>query len=367
VSGTGAAEFIVATRKRKPIKKSGLPRKRATQVLKRSAKNAAKQGKGRGPAIAISARDKQAGKWFEKLVALQARLRGPAGCPWDREQTHASLRKFLVEETYEVLDSMESGDPGHFSSELGDLLLQVIFHSILAEETGAFTISDVIESVHTKMVRRHPHVFGDVRANNSEEVLTNWEQIKSEERSAEQSKRAQAAGAPVLSDPGYQVASAVSVLDGVPKSLPAALEAYQLTRRAARIGFDWDDLRGIFEKMDEEKAEIVESLGAMARNSSGQALKSRSPDELTLSGLARLEEEVGDLLFAAVNVARFVGTDPEIALKRANRKFLQRFQWMESAAQAEGKKFADLPRERMEALWNLSKRRRDPSKSADTR
>src|SRR5277367_2938249 len=141
-----------------------------------------------GPDIPITARDKRAGKWFEKLVALQARLRGPGGCPWDREQTHESLRKFLIEETYEVLDAMESSDAKKFYSELGDLLLQVIFHSILAEETGAFTISDVIESVHTKMVRRHPHVFGNAKAKDSKEVLKNWEQIKAEERKAERAR-----------------------------------------------------------------------------------------------------------------------------------------------------------------------------------
>ena len=311
--------------------------------------------------IPITGRDKRAGKWFEKLIALQARLRGPGGCPWDREQTHASLRKFLIEETYEVLDAMESGDAHHFSSELGDLLLQVIFHSILAEETGAFTISDVIESVHTKMVRRHPHVFGDVKAKNSKEVLKNWEQIKSEERAEKTARRSAQPSVPGSPEPS---SGSASILADVPKSLPAALEAYQLTRRAARIGFDWDDLRGIFEKIDEEKAEIVESLGALTKNSSREAIKSQSPKELAPSDLAHLEEEVGDLLFAAVNVARFVGTDPEIALKHANRKFLRRFQWMESAARAEGTKFADLPRERMEVLWDLSKRQSNPAKSA---
>src|ERR1700683_4650650 len=164
------------------------------------------------PHIAINARDRAAGRWFEKLVALQARLRGPNGCPWDREQTHESLRKFLIEETYEVLDAMESGDPRKFSEELGDLLLQVVFHSILAEESGGFTMSDVIESVHTKMVRRHPHVFGSVKAGSSAAVLKNWEQIKAEERAAE--------GKPS----GKDAAAADSILGGVPRSLPAVLE-----------------------------------------------------------------------------------------------------------------------------------------------
>jgi tetrapyrrole methylase family protein/MazG family protein len=282
--------------------------------------------------IAITARDRAAGKWFEKLVALQARLRGANGCPWDREQTHESLRKFLIEETYEVLDAMESGDPRKFSSELGDLLLQVVFHAILAEETGSFTISDVIESVHTKMVRRHPHVFGSTKADTSAEVLKSWEQIKAEERAEERSANGKTAGNSVTAD---------SILGGVPRSLPAVLEAYQLTRRASHVSFDWENLGGIFDKLDEEKRE----LAAVAPPDRASATKPS----------ARLEEEVGDLLFVGVNVARFLGVDPEIALKSANRKFKQRFQWMESAAAREGRRFADLPRERMEELWNEAK------------
>ena len=282
-------------------------------------------------------RDKLAGKWFEKLVALQARLRSANGCPWDREQTHESLRKFLIEETYEVLDAMETGDAREFSAELGDLLLQVIFHSILAEEAGKFTISDVIESVHTKMVRRHPHVFGDTRATNSAEVLKNWEQIKA-------SERAEAHGGKKSADLSED--SAASILAGVPRSLPAVLEAYQLTRRASRVGFDWDDLSGILDKLDEEKREL-QSLFA-------SDTKDLSAAEQRAAG-ARLEEEVGDLLFAGVNIARFLGIDPEIALKKANRKFTERFHFMEAAAACEGKQFANVSRERKEELWNSAK------------
>jgi tetrapyrrole methylase family protein / MazG family protein len=282
--------------------------------------------------ILISARDRAAGKWFEQLVALQARLRGPNGCPWDREQSHESLRKFLIEETYEVLDAMESGDPRKFSGELGDLLLQVVFHSILAEESGAFTMSDVIESVHSKMVRRHPHVFGSAKAGTSAAVLKNWEQIKAEERAAEGKVSISASTVPD------------SLLGGVPRSLPAVLEAYQLTRRASHVGFDWENLAGIFEKLDEERGEIESTL----KSAAPEKLKTKAPD-------AHLEEEVGDLLFVAVNIARFLGVDPEIALKSANRKFKRRFQWMESAAAREGRSFADLPRERMEQLWNQAK------------
>ena len=273
-----------------------------------------------------------AGDWFQKLVALQTQLRAPGGCPWDREQTHESLRRFLVEETYEVLDAMESGDSRDFAGELGDLLLQVVFHSVLAEEAGRFTIADVIETIHTKMVRRHPHVFGDVKVGSSAEVLKNWEQLKKEERSAQ--------GKTLKSDDDL-------ILAGVPRSLPAALEAYQLTRRAAHIGFDWDDLAGIFEKIDEEKRELLAVLGQPGGDG--------KPGSVARPKHATVEEEAGDLLFAAVNVARFLGVDPEIALKKANRKFKERFAAMEAAAKREGERLADLPRARMEELWEEAK------------
>ena len=295
----------------------------------RPAKKAKKRTTRSRAKIRITARHRAAGKWFEKLVALQARLRGPGGCPWDREQTHESLRRFLIEEAYEVLDAMEEGGPKEFASELGDLLLQVVFHSILAEETGAFTISDVIESVHTKMVRRHPHVFGNVSAKTSGEVLKNWEQIKREERAEE--------GSPVED----------SILAGVPRSLPGVLEAQELTKRAAKIGFDWENLAGILEKLDEEKRELSALMPAERAGLKPAPTKDKSAH--------RLEEEVGDLLFTGVNIARFLGADSEIALKAANRKFRRRFQWMESAVARQGVDLSDLPRERMEELWDESK------------
>src|SRR5271155_1512347 len=280
------------------------------------------------PRIPLNRRDILAGEWFAKLVALQARLRAPNGCPWDREQTHASLRKFLIEETYEVLDAMESSDPHEFASELGDLLLQITFHSILAEETGAFTISDVIESIHSKMVRRHPHVFGDTKAKDSAAVLKNWEQIKAAERANVNGKEGKASQADGAND---KDAATESILSGVPRSLPGVLEAYQLTRRAAHIGFDWDNLEGIFEKLDEEKREILASLEAVAPSSAPAARRAKPAAAPPTSAAARptkhpaaqtseaaqapvgarhavpasahLEEEGGDLLFAAVNVA----------------------------------------------------------------
>jgi len=288
---------------------------------------------------ARSRKDRAAGKSFEKLVALQARLRAPGGCPWDREQTHESLRKFLVEETYEVLDAMESGDAREFSSELGDLLLQVVFHSTLAEEAGRFTITDVIESIHDKLVRRHPHVFAKVKAATSADVLKNWEQLKAAERAGE--------GKPAVSSGGTE-----SILSGIPRSLPGVLEAYQLTRRASHIGFDWDDLQGILEKLEEEKHELLRALPVSALESrAGTGRRAAVGAELN----SRMEEETGDLLFAAVNIARFLGVDPEIALKKANQKFKQRFNWMEAAAKRGGSRLADVPRDRMEELWNEAK------------
>jgi MazG family protein len=297
-------------------------------------------------------------------VALQARLRGPGGCPWDREQTHGSLRKFLIEETYEVLDAMDGGDARKFSSELGDLLLQIVFHSILAEETGSFTMSKVIESVHAKMVRRHPHVFGQTKATTAADVLKNWEQLKAAERAEDDVATGKSGPA--------ENGAKESVLAGIPHSLPAVLEAYQLTRRAAHVGFDWDNLEGILDKLDEEKRELksilVRSEDATAREPVGKA--SGSSGRAGNAGFKRaparqkaavktvapsVEEEVGDLLFVGVNIARFLGVDPEIALKKANRKFKRRFEWMESVAAREGRRFADLPRDRMEEFWAESK------------
>jgi tetrapyrrole methylase family protein/MazG family protein len=268
-----------------------------------------------------------AGEWFEKLAAVQARLRAPDGCPWDREQTHASLRTYLIEEAYEVLEALESGDDGKFAEEMGDLLLQIVFHSQIAKEEGRFTVSDVIREVHDKMVRRHPHVFGEKRAKDSAEVLKNWEQIKKEERIAAGKK------AGVESKDEKKPAS---LLDGVSKALPAALEGLHLTRRAARIGFDWENVEGVFDKLSEESGELREVVNA--------------------KDAGRTEEEMGDLLFAAVNLARFLHVDPEIALKKANAKFSARFRQMEKLAGERGKALADVPREEMERLWEEVKK-----------
>jgi MazG family protein len=268
------------------------------------------------------------GQWFEKLVAVQARLRAPNGCPWDREQTHQSLRTYLVEEAYEVLEALESGNDAKFAEEMGDLLLQIVFHSQIAREEGRFTVAEVIREIHDKMIRRHPHVFGKTRAKDSAEVLRNWEQIKAEERRAGVNKGD--------SKTGEDLPKEVSLLDGVSRALPATLEGFQLTRKASRIGFDWEDAGGVFEKMREETEELKKALKEQKQ--------------------LKVEEELGDLLFAAVNLSRFLKIDPEIALKKANAKFSRRFRAMEGLARKNGREFKDLAREQMEAFWDAAKK-----------
>jgi MazG family protein len=290
---------------------------RSTNKAKKARRRAGKPPKGK---------ELSPGEWFTKLVAVQARLRAPNGCPWDREQTHESLRTYLIEEAYEVLEALESADDAKFSEELGDLLLQIVFHSQIAREEARFSISDVIREIHDKLIRRHPHVFGETRAKDSAEVLRNWEQIKAHERRSKSDVGSPADNAP---------ATEPSLLDGVSRALPATLEGFQLTRRAARVGFDWDEVSGIFEKLREESEELKKNLKS--------------------SGPLRIEEELGDLLLAAINLSRFLKVDPEIALKKANSKFSRRFRAMEKMARARGKEFKDLPREEMEALWDVTK------------
>ncbi len=284
----------------------------------KSRSSASRQGSRKAP----KEKKLTAGEWSERLVALQARLRAPNGCPWDREQTHATLRTYLIEEAYEVLDAMNGGDDVKFAEEMGDLLLQVVFHSQIAAEQGRFTAADVIREVHEKMVRRHPHVFGEKRARDAAEVLRNWEQIKAQERQG---------NATVKTEERPK-----SLLDGVPRTLPATMEGLQLTRKASRAGFDWDDAHGIFEKLREESAELRHA--------------SETKDT------ARVEEEMGDLLFAAVNLARFLEVDPEIALKNANAKFARRFREMERLSSDNGQAFAEVPRADKERLWEETKR-----------
>jgi MazG family protein len=260
------------------------------------------------------------GKLFEELVGIQARLRAPGGCPWDREQTHLTLRTYLIEEAYEVLDAIEQGSGPELAEELGDLLLQVLFHADLALEAGAFDIADVITGIRDKMIRRHPHVFGNVEANTAGEVLKNWAKLKAKEK---ESKRD-------TTDEG-----GVSALAGIPMRLPALLEAYQLTRRAAQVGFDWENVQGVVAKLNEEVEEFHQSLEVSDDRSS--------------------EEEIGDLLFTVVNLARFLKLDPEVTLKKANLKFKARFQDMEGSASRAGTTVAQLSKEELEALWESAK------------
>jgi tetrapyrrole methylase family protein/MazG family protein len=300
----------------------------AERAMPTRRKHTKKTSKARGNRKPVKQKQLTPGQWFEELVGVQARLRAPNGCPWDREQTHQSLRTYLIEEAYEVLEALESGNDDKFVEEMGDLLLQIVFHSQIAGEEGRFTVAEVIREIHDKMIRRHPHVFGKTRAKDSAEVLRNWEQIKAEER--------RASGKQSDSNGGGEARKETSLLDGVSHALPATLEGFQLTRKASRIGFDWDDAAGIFEKMQEESEELKRAL--------------REQDQ------PKIEEELGDLLFAAVNLSRFLKIDPEIALKKANAKFSRRFRAMEGLARKDGREFKDLAREEMEAFWDAAKK-----------
>src|SRR5580765_7180587 len=254
------------------------------------------------------------GERFERAVSIMARRRGPGGCPWDREQTFDTIKKYTLEETYEVFDAIERRAWGELKDELGDLLLQVLFYAQMAADAGYFTIEDVAAGLNAKLIRRHPHVFGDVEAKDAATVLKNWEEIKREEKSAARG-----------------VATEVSLLGEIPRSMPAMMEAGKLGSRAAKVGFDWPDAAGLFEKLNEEIAEL---RGAESS--------------------AAIEEEVGDLLFTMANLARHLKVDPETALRGANVKFQQRFEAMErEAGGAEGLKA--MSPEELEELWRRAK------------
>jgi len=292
----------------------------------------------RKPALAKqSSRPRDPGPAFAKLAAVMARLRAPGGCPWDREQTHSTLRTYLIEEAYEVLDALDSRDDAKFAEELGDLLLQVLFHAQIAAEQRRFSINDVMREIHDKLIRRHPHVFGNVHAKTSADVLRNWEQIKKHERSSKSSvAQVESASPAAFSSSESSVPKPESLLDRVPHTLPALLEALQLTRKAARIGFDWDNVEGIFDKLHEETNELREVLHQQ-------------------ESAERIEGELGDLLFVAVNLSRFLQVDPEIALKKASAKFYRRFREMERIAREQGTSLAEVPRAQLESLWDQSK------------
>src|SRR6058998_180067 len=268
---------------------------------------------------------------FNDLVDLMDRLRSPDGCPWDREQTYATLAPMLLEEAYEAFDALEEARQGRaddLREELGDLLFQITFFARVAKERGEFTIDDVIDHVHAKMVRRHPHVFGELTAGDSAEVLRNWEAIKAEEKRA----AGKIAGENEES----------SILDGVSTKAPALMEAHQLSTKAARVGFDWQSVDDIFEKLQEEVGELRAAI---------QKHKT-SDDE---ADHVRVREEIGDLLLVITNIARHMNVEPEAALKLTNRKFRRRFGYIESQLRERNRKFDDTSLEELEELWQRAK------------
>ncbi len=254
------------------------------------------------------------GAEFEKLVDIIARLRAENGCPWDREQTHDSIKPNLLEETYEVLEAIDGRDMDELRSELGDLMMQAVFHAQFASERGDFTIEDSLRSINEKLIRRHPHVFGETKVCDSEEVLHNWEEIKRREKGNE--KR-------------------TSILDGVPKAMPALARAMEISKKAAKAGFEWPNLDAVVEKLEEEVGELKVELSADDRD--------------------RIFEEIGDLLFTVVNVARWTGADPEDALRVMIERFSRRFRKIEEAAREHGRSIESLSIQEMDAVWDRAK------------
>lgn len=248
---------------------------------------------------------------FENLVAVVDRLLGPGGCPWDQEQTHESLKQHLLEEVYEVFDAIDSGDTDRLKEELGDLLLQPLMHSQMEFRDGGFGIEDVSETIREKLIRRHPHVFGETEVENADEVLANWDRIKQAEK---------------------QDGQANSVLHGVPRAMPSLLRAHEISKRAARCGFEWPNIESVLDKLDEERNELAE------------AIIEGDP--------SRIEAEIGDLLFTAVNVSRWAGIEPEEALHKMLHRFTERFQSMENSSD---KPLKQLSPEEWEALWQKAK------------
>ncbi len=294
------------------------------------------------------------GDRFERAVAIMERLRAPGGCPWDREQTFDSIKPYTLEETYEVLEAIDNRDWPELTGELGDLLLQVLFYAEMAKEQDSFSIDDVLDRLSTKLINRHPHVFGDVKADTSSDVKRNWEALKVEERKRK-----------VLAEQGSDVGDSASgktekqsILTGVSSAMPSLLEAYKLSSRAAQAGFDWPDVEGLFEKLHEETDELREHLKAFPApgpqpQGRGVAGSGRTPIPEDLQ--SKLEEEVGDLFFVLVNIARYLSLDPESALRKTNRKFKRRFQWMEARLHESGRSADQASMEELESLWQQAK------------
>jgi MazG family protein len=311
------------------------------------------------------------GERFERAVSIMAKLRGPGGCPWDREQTFDSIKPYTLEEAYEVLEAIDNRDWDELRGELGDLLLQVLFYSQMAQEDSRFSIDDVLDRLSNKLVHRHPHVFGDVTAETSADVLRNWETIKAEEKK----KRLEAGGGKIA-----QPQNPDSVLAGVSSAMPALLEAHKLSSRAAHVGFDWPEIGGLFDKLEEEAEELKQELRDLpvsrgtgvppvqAGQSPASLLGSVRtgetpvPREISEQLRHRLEEELGDMFFVLVNIARYLSLDPESALKKTNRKFKRRFQWMEDRLREQARAPQDATIEELEELWQKSKQQEHVNK-----
>lgn len=272
------------------------------------------------------------GDRFEALVQIMERLRADGGCPWDREQTRESLKPFLIEEAYEVVEAIEEEDPKKLMEELGDLLFQVVFHAQVAAERGEFTIGQVLEATADKMVRRHPHVFADATASTAREVLEQWEELKREERDA-------AAAAPA------------SALDGVPKELPGLIRAQRLQDKASRAGFDWPEISGVIAKVEEE----VDELKAAIQGPAPEEPATSTGSVRGLSEVEGVELELGDLLFSLVNLARFLNLSAEEALRKSIARFATRFRHIEQAVQRGGRRLREVSLEEMERLWEEAK------------
>jgi MazG family protein len=297
------------------------------------------------------------GQRFERAVSIMARLRGPGGCPWDQEQTFDSIKPYTLEETYEVLEAIDNRDWDELPGELGDLLLQVLFYAQMAKDQGTFSIDEVLDRLANKLIDRHPHVFGDVKAETSSEVLRNWQTLKAQEK---EKKKRQDGG-----EAAADAKAAESVLGGVSTAMPAMMEAYKLSSRAAQVGFDWPNIDGLFEKLQEETRELQEHLKEFPA-------PGPRPHSLGVAGAGKpqvseelrqnLEDEVGDLFFVLVNIARYLALDPESALRRTNRKFKRRFQWMEEQLRASGRNPQQASMTELESLWQQAKR--EPSEAA---
>jgi nucleoside triphosphate diphosphatase len=298
------------------------------------------------------------GERFERAVAIMERLRAPGGCPWDREQTFDSIKPYTLEETYEVLEAIDNRDWDELPGELGDLLLQVLFYSEMAKEQGTFSIDDVLDRLSGKLVDRHPHVFGDAKADTSTEVKRNWEALKVEERKRRFTGTKGAT-------PGRPTPEAApSILAGISSSMPAVLEAHKLSSRAAQVGFDWPDVEGLFDKLAEETDELRQHLRefpAPGPRPEGRGVAGSGRHIIPEDLRARLEDEVGDLFFVLVNIARYLSLDPESALRKTNRKFRRRFRWMEERLHATGTTPESASMDELESLWQKAKQEEKPA------